>query len=92
VTHPKSDVRIQIQRDNRYQEFINNAILTNVMGYRMKVAAKEDLIYGKIWASQDQTRDELKKEKDILDIHRLIEKYPSLKKLADKINKRAKTE
>jgi hypothetical protein len=51
----------------------------------MKVAAKEDLLSGKIWASQDKTRNKLKKEKDTLDIHRLIEKYPELKKLVKKI-------
>ncbi|MBE0432940.1 hypothetical protein IBX73_05670 [candidate division WOR-3 bacterium] len=32
-------------------------------------------------ASQDKTRSKLKKEKDLLDIHRLTEKYPRLKKL-----------
>jgi len=88
VTHPKSDVRIQIQRDDRYQKFIKNAILTEVLDYEMKVAAKEDLLYGKIWASQDETRNRLKKEKDSLDIHRLTEKYPKLKKLVSKIKRR----
>lgn len=81
VTHPKSDIRIQIQRDDRYQAFIRNAIIKKVLDYKMKVAAKEDLLSGKIWASQDKTRNKLKKEKDMLDIHRLIEKYPELENL-----------
>jgi len=62
------------------------------MGYKMKVATKEDLLHGKIWACQDQTRKKLKREKDALDIHRLIDRYPELKKLAVKISQRTKTE
>lgn len=90
ITHPKSDIRIQIQRDKRYRGFIKNAILKRVLDYKMKVAAKEDLLSGKIWASQDKTRNRLKKEKDTLDIHRLTERYPELKKLVRKINRQTK--
>ena len=52
----------------------------------MKAASKQDLLLGKIWASQDKTRNKIKKEKDMLDIHRLIEEYPELKKLVNKID------
>ena len=90
ITHPKSDIRIQIQRDKRYRGFIKNAILKRVLDYKMKVAVKEDLLSGKIWASQDKTRNRLKKEKDTLDIHRLTERYPELKKLVRKINRQTK--
>lgn len=81
VVHSESDIKIQIQRDDRYQAFIKNAVLREVLDYKMYVAKKEDLILGKIWASQDRTRNKLKREKDILDIHRLVTKYPELKKL-----------
>ncbi|MEW6684960.1 MAG: hypothetical protein AB1393_01980 [Candidatus Edwardsbacteria bacterium] len=84
VTHLNSEVRIQIQRDNRYQEFIKGATFCKVLDYRMRVAKKEDLLCGKLWASQDKTRNKLKKEKDMLDIHRLTDKYAELKKLMNK--------
>lgn len=84
VTHPKSDIRIQVQRDARYQNFLKNAVIKKMLDYRMKVAKKEDLLAGKIWASQDKTRNKLKREKDLLDIHRLTEKYPGLRKLVNK--------
>ncbi|MEK7449810.1 MAG: hypothetical protein AAB019_10060 [Planctomycetota bacterium] len=80
ITRKGSDVRIQLQRDQRYQKFIKKAIKREVLGYQMKVAQKKDLLKGKIWAYCDPTRNTLKREKDRLDIRRLISKYPSLKK------------
>jgi len=80
VKHKSSDVRIQIQRDKRYQEFINRAELHKVLGYSMRVANIKDLLKGKGWACIDPERDELKREKDLLDIKRIIRTYPDLKK------------
>ncbi|MEW6096409.1 MAG: hypothetical protein AB1567_07790 [bacterium] len=89
VTHKVSDVRIQIQRDERYQEFISRAKLHKVLGYTMKVAQIEDVLTGKIWAYQDTERDELKRDKDLLDIKRLVQRYPKLDKfLNDKIKEK----
>lgn len=76
-----SDVRIHIQLDSRYENFLKNAKYHKILGYRMKVASKEDLLIGKIWAYTDTERNRLKKEKDLLDIKRLVEKYPELKPL-----------
>ncbi len=81
VTHPESDIRIQIQRDKRYQPFIKRAEIHEVLGYKMKIATKEDLLYGKQLALKDKTRSKIKREKDRLDIHHLIERFPELKKL-----------
>ncbi|MEW6481704.1 MAG: hypothetical protein AB1397_01680 [bacterium] len=81
VTHQASDVRIQIQRDQRYQEFIKNAELHQVLGYRMKVAQKKDLLKSKVWAWQDPERDEIKRDKDLLDIKRVLQKYSELEEL-----------
>lgn len=75
-----SDLRIQIQKNGRYQGFIENAKERKVLGYNMKVANKEDLLKGKIWAYLDKKRNIIKREKDLLDIKRFIRKYPSLKK------------
>jgi len=77
----KSDLRIQIQSDQRYQEFIPGSTIKDVMGYKMKVAAIEDILTGKIWAYQDEERRNSKRQKDLADIFRIIEKYPELKKL-----------
>ena len=81
LNSPKSDLRIQLQTDSRYQAFIKGASLKEVMGYTMKVAKVEDVLQGKIWAYLDQKRRMSKRQKDLADIFRIIESYPKLKKL-----------
>ncbi len=81
ITSPKSDLRIQLQGDPRYQTFIAIAKENNVLGYKMKVAKVEDVLQGKIWAYLDQTRRKSKRQKDLADIFRIIEKFPNLKSL-----------
>jgi len=43
-TYSKSDLRIQLRTDPRYQPFIRNASVKDVLGYKMKVAAVEDIL------------------------------------------------
>ncbi len=74
-----SDLRIQLQTDQRYQHFIGKATSKKVMGYEMKVALLEDVLRGKIWAYSDDQRRKSKRQKDLADIFRLVETYPSLK-------------
>jgi hypothetical protein len=74
----KSDLRIQLQTDSRYQDFISRAASHTVLGYKMKVASVEDVLQGKIWAYSDDQRRRSKRQKDLADIVRLIEVYPSL--------------
>jgi hypothetical protein len=74
-----SKVKIQIQKDERYQPFIKKAKVKKVLGYKLKVASKEDILYGKMWAYKDEEKNTLKREKDLLDIKRMISKYPSLR-------------
>jgi hypothetical protein len=81
LKHPKSDFRIQLQIDPRYQNFICNATLKKVMGYEMKVASLEDILQGKIWAYTDEQRRKSKRQKDLADIFRLVEAYPHLNNL-----------
>lgn len=78
---PKSDLRIQIQTDPRYQSFIKRASVKTVMDYEMKVASIEDVLQGKVWAYSDKTRRASKRQKDLADIFRLIEESPRLRKL-----------
>jgi len=77
----KSDLRIQVQSDQRYQKFIPGSVKMDVMGYDMKVATVDDILTGKIWAYMDTERRKSKRQKDLADIFRIIEKYPELKKL-----------
>jgi hypothetical protein len=44
----------------------------------MKVASVQDVLQGKIWAYSDKERRKSKQQKDLADIVRLIEVYPSL--------------
>ena len=81
LTSSKSDLRIQIQNDTRYQSFISRSITKEVLGYKMQVAALEDVLQGKLWAYADEQRRKSKRQKDLADIYRLVEKYPKLKKL-----------
>lgn len=88
LTSKGSDVRIQIQTDPRYQEFISRAITKNVLGYKMKVSTAEDVLTGKIWAYMDETRRKSKRQKDLADIFRLVESKPELTvKIPDEIRK-----
>ena len=81
VSSPFSDLRIQIQIDSRYQDFIKRAVHKDVLGYKLPVAVMEDVLKGKIWAAQDKTRRASKRQKDLSDILRLIETKKSLASL-----------
>ena len=81
LTASGSDLRIQIQLDERYQDFPARAELKTVLGYEMSVARKEDVVQGKLWAYQDETRRKSKCQKDLADILRLLEVYPELQNM-----------
>ena len=73
VKSRKSDLRIQIQTDPRYQKFLRGASPQNVLGYRVPVASARNVLKGKIWAAMDETRRASKRQKDLADIIRLVE-------------------
>jgi hypothetical protein len=75
----QSDLRIQLQTDQRYQDFISRAVRKKVLGQQMKVGALEDVLQGKLWAYSDKQRRMSKRQKDLADIYRLVEAYPRLK-------------
>jgi hypothetical protein len=79
VSLPDSDLRVQIQTDARYAEFVSRAEPREVLGVTLPVAALRDVLQGKIWAAQDSERRPSKQAKDRLDILRLIERYPELR-------------
>lgn len=76
VTIPDSDVRVQIQTDERYGSFIERASMHSVLGMELPVASMEDVLQGKIWAVSDSERRGSKRQKDLADIARLLENYP----------------
>ena len=78
ISAPGADLRIQVQTDPRYQNFLPRAKRKSVLGYPMRVAAVEDVLQGKIWAALDDTRRPSKRQKDLADILRLVESRPAL--------------
>jgi hypothetical protein len=80
LTSPKSDLRVQLQTDARYQEFISRSRTKQILGYRVKAAIMEDVLQGKVWAYLDEKRRKSKRQKDLADIMRLVEVYPELER------------
>lgn len=74
-----SGLRVQIQMDPRYGDFVGRSTRRDVLGMELPVAALEDVFQGKVWAASDPQRRASKRQKDLADIARLIEKYPSLR-------------
>ena len=79
VSAPGSDLRIQIQLDPRYAEFVPHATTRDVLGVPLRVARVQDVLRGKVWAASDSTRRASKRQKDLADIARLLERFPELR-------------
>jgi len=84
LTAGKSDLRIQIQTDSRYVDFIARASRKRVLGHTMRVASLDDVFQGKLWAYADTRRRGSKRQKDLADLYRLAEAFPRLKRLLPK--------
>jgi hypothetical protein len=88
-----SDLRIQLQTDVRYRDFISRSSVRTVLGYEMRVACVEDVLQGKVWAYLDEERRKSKRQKDLADIMRLVETHPALADgLPEKVLKRFEQE
>ena len=74
-----SDLRVQVQTDPRYFDFVDRATRREVLGISLPVANLEDILQGKIWAASDPERPASKRRKDLLDIERILESYPGLR-------------
>lgn len=79
ISVPNSDVRVQIQTDERYKTFLEHSTTRNVLGMTLPVASIQDVLQGKIWAVSDSERRGSKKQKDLADIARILESYPELR-------------
>jgi hypothetical protein len=78
ISYKYSDLRIQIQTDEIYQDFIKRSKKKMVLGYNLPVASIEDVLKGKVMAYLDKERRESKRQKDLADIIRLIEVKPEI--------------
>ena len=74
-----SSLRVQIQTDPRYFDFPERATAREVLGLTLPVASLDDLLQGTVWAASDAGQRPTKRQKDLLDIARLIEKHPRLR-------------
>jgi hypothetical protein len=79
VALPGSSLRLQIQTDPRYSTFPQRTSQREVLGLTLPVAAVPDILQGKVWDFQDPTRRGSKRQKDLADIARLLERYPELR-------------
>jgi len=79
VQTPGSDLRIQFTTDERYQDFLDRSVESEVLGIRVRIACLQDVAQGKLWAYSDPSRRFSKRKKDELDLIRLAEAHPELK-------------
>ncbi len=76
-----SQLRIQFTVDQRYQRFLSDTKTFKVLGEQVPVASLENIVRGKVWAWSDPKRRLSKRKKDELDLVRIAERYPELRKL-----------
>lgn len=69
---------VQFTKPDRYQSFVERAVLRPIFGMDVPVAAVSDVLQGKLWAYGDPSRRESKRSKDESDILRLGEAHPEL--------------
>ena len=72
------DVIVQITTEADYADFPKRARPADVHGILMRVASLEDTLTGKVRAWSDPERRASKRQKDLLDITRLVEAHPTL--------------
>lgn len=79
VSQTGSDLRVQFQTDPRYASFPSRSQRRAVLGLELPVARLEDVLDGKVWAALDPTRRPSKRQKDLADIARILERFPALR-------------
>jgi hypothetical protein len=76
-----SKVSVQISTEEVYRDFPARSVPADIHGILMRVASLPDTFQGKILAYRDAERRASKRQKDLMDIMRLVEAHPKLKKL-----------
>ncbi len=64
---------VQFTKPDRYQSFVERAVLRPIFGIDVPVASLADVVQGKLWAWGDPSRRPTKQLKDRLDLMRLAE-------------------
>ena len=72
-----SRVSIQISTEEQYSAYPERAMPADVWGMLMRVASLEDTLAGKVAAYLDASRRPSKRQKDFLDIMRIVESHPA---------------
>jgi hypothetical protein len=73
-------LNVQFTQDPRYQAFIARAKPREVLGLSVPVADLKDIVQGKVWAWSDDKRRLSKRKKDELDLIRIGEAFPELRR------------
>ena len=73
-------LNVQFTQDPRYQDFLGRAKPREVLGRMVPVADLKDIVQGKGWAWSDGQRRLSKRKKDELDLIRIGEAYPELRR------------
>ncbi len=73
-----SSVSVQISTEAVYSGFPERSLPADVHGILMRVASLKDTLTGKLLAWRDKSRRPSKRQKDLMDITRLVETHPEL--------------
>jgi hypothetical protein len=74
-----SKVSVQISTEDFYRDFPARSVPADIHGILMRVASLDDTMRGKLKAYATTERRPSKRQKDLLDIARLIESHPKLR-------------
>jgi hypothetical protein len=77
----RSDLRIQFSLDPRYQSFLSDTTVREVLGQQVPVASLVNVVRGRLWTWGDASRRLGKRKKDELDLIRILETYPESRDL-----------
>ena len=84
-----SKVSVQISTEDFYRGFPARSVPVDVHGISMRVASLEDTLAGKLAAWNDHAQRPSKRQKDLLDVMRLVESHPELQTgLPDELRRR----
>ncbi len=81
ATRAESKLSLQFTVATRYQPFIGRAVCGDVLGCTVPIANLPDLTQGKVWAWIDRSRRLSKHKKDELDLIRIAETYPEVRRM-----------
>ena len=89
LSWPGSDLRVRLQSEPRYQEFLSRAEERTVLGHPLRVAAVEDVLRAKLWAYRDERRSPSQRVEDLADVARMVEARPELaERLPERVRER----